>query len=53
MTCDLFATWLNSQLPRFISPFPDLAALAVDALSAAWEESDVYAFPPTPLTPEP
>ena len=51
MTCDLFATRFNSQLMRFVSPFPDPTAVAVDALSAAWEDSDVYAFPPTPLIP--
>ena len=51
MTCDLFATRLNAQLPRFISPFPDPTAIAVDAISAPWIDRDVYAFPPTPLIP--
>ena len=30
---DLFATWFNHKLPRFVSPVPDPTAWAVDALS--------------------
>jgi ribonuclease HI len=43
---DLFATRYNHQLPVFVSPVPDPAALDVDALSITWEGLDAYAFPP-------
>ncbi|XP_067683784.1 uncharacterized protein [Haliotis asinina] len=43
---DLFATRLNCQLPIYVSPVPDPAAWAVDALSLEWEGMDAYAFPP-------
>ena len=33
----MFATVSNSHLPRFMSPIPELRALAVDALSQAWQ----------------
>jgi ribonuclease HI len=46
---DLFATRFNNQLPVYISPIPDPAALDVDALSLSWEGFDAYAFPPTCL----
>ena len=46
---DLFATRFNHRLPKFISPVPDPAAWAVDALSLSWENLDVYAFPPVSL----
>lgn len=52
MTCDLFATRFNAKLPRFVSPFPDPTALAVDALSCRWMDQDLYAFPPTSLVPK-
>ena len=32
-----------------ISTLPDPTVVAVDTLSARWEDRDVYAFPPTPL----
>ena len=46
---DLFATRFNHKLPQFVSPVPDPAAWAVDALSLPWENMDVYAFPPVSL----
>ena len=47
---DLFATVRNAQHPVFLSPFPDMSAKGVDALSHSWDFPGVlYAFPPTPL----
>lgn len=43
---DLFATKQNHQLPVYVSPLPDPAAWAVDAMSLSWENLDAYAFPP-------
>jgi hypothetical protein len=43
---DLFATYLNNQLPIYVSPMPDPLALAVDALSLDWSGMIAYAFPP-------
>ena len=49
---DLFATRFNHKLPRFVSPVPDQAAWAVDALSLSWEHLNAYAFPPVSLLPQ-
>ena len=46
---DLFATRFNPKLPKFVSPVPDPAAWAVDAMSLSWETLDAYAFPPVSL----
>jgi hypothetical protein len=46
---DLFATKLNNCLPQYMSPLPDLKALAVNALAVSWDGMNAYAFPPTPL----
>ena len=46
---DLFATWFNHKLPKFVSLVPDPTAFAVDALSLLWENLDAYAFPPVSL----
>ena len=46
---DLFATRFNHRLPKFVSPVPDPAAWAVDALSLSWGNLHVYAFPPVSL----
>ena len=35
-----------------MSPVPDQAAWAVDALSLSWEHLDAYAFPPVSLLPQ-
>ena len=48
----LFATRFNHKLPRFVSPVPDQAAWAVDALSLSWEHLNAYAFPPVSLLPQ-
>ena len=45
----MFATLSNSHLPRFMSPIPELRALAVDALSQDWQGRSMYMFPPFPL----
>ena len=37
---DLFATRFNHKLPQFVSPVPDPAAWAVDALRLPWENLD-------------
>ena len=46
---DLFATRFNHRLPVYVSPVPDPAAWAVDALSLNWEGLLAYAFPPFPI----
>ena len=43
---DLMATELTTQLPTYISPYPDPRAFAVDAMTCAWEGMDAYLFPP-------
>eukprot|EP00117_Sycon_ciliatum_P040888 scpid18223/ scgid2716/ len=43
---DLFATRINTQLPDFVSWYPDPQAVATDAFSQPWQEMDGYAFPP-------
>ena len=48
-TIDLFATKMNFRLPLYMSPLPDPAAVAVDALAVPWDGLNAYAFPPTPL----
>ena len=49
---DLCATRFNHKLPSLVSPVPDQAAWAVDALSLSWEHLDAYAFPPVSLLPQ-
>ena len=43
---DLFASRLNTQLPRFVSYRPDPEALHVNAFTISWEEQNMYIFPP-------
>ena len=43
---DLFATLYNRKLKKYVSPFPDKEAVAVDALSISWDNLSAYAFPP-------
>ena len=46
LVINLLATPLKSWLPVFISPFPDLAAFGIDALSVLRDSFGmVYAFP--------
>ena len=44
--CDLFATRINTQLPRFVSWKPDPDALHTNAFTLSWSEGLNYAFPP-------
>ena len=46
---DLFATRFNHRLPTYVSPVPDPAAWAIDALSLSWSGLQAYAFPPLPI----
>ena len=47
---DMFATRLNAQLPRFISPFPDPLAVAVDAFAQDWNKWNfLYLYPPVKI----
>ena len=46
---DMFATKHNYKMMLYISPVPDPAAMAVDALSVTWEGLYGYAFPPTAI----
>ncbi|KAM8939450.1 LOW QUALITY PROTEIN: uncharacterized protein RCH25_053096 [Pelodytes ibericus] len=43
---DLFASRLNTQLPKFYSWRPDPEALASDAFLQTWQSSRHYALPP-------
>ena len=50
---DLFATRFNTQLPLFVSPFPDKLAVAWDAMALNWNQfGSLFAFPPLGLLPE-
>ena len=46
---DLFATYLNHNLPRYMSPIPDPKAWEIDALNINWTSLTAYAYPPTAL----
>jgi hypothetical protein len=48
-TIDLFATKMNNRLPQYMSPLPDLKALAVNALAVSWDDMNAYTFLPTHL----
>ena len=41
----------NTRLPIFVSPIPDVAAMAIDAMSLDWREMWGYAYPPHALLP--
>ena len=46
-TMDMFASRLNSQLPRYVSWKPDPQATHVDALTIDWaDKGTLYMFPP-------
>ena len=49
---DLFASRLNTQLPRYISRNPDPEAESVDAFMTDWGKIYFYAFPPFGLIDE-
>ena len=47
---DLFASYLNRQMDKYVSWQPDPYSFAVDAFSISWSEyTNVYAFPPFSL----
>ena len=46
---DLFATYLNHNLPLYLSPIPDPKAWDIDALNINWMGLTAYAYPPTAL----
>ena len=46
---DLFATYLNHNLPLYVSPIPDPKAWHIDALNINWTGLTAYAHPPTAL----
>ncbi|XP_068209012.1 uncharacterized protein [Palaemon carinicauda] len=47
---DLFATSDNKKLPRYMAPYEDPLAEAVDAMSLDWNGwTCIYLFPPTNL----
>jgi hypothetical protein len=51
-TIDLFANYLNHQLPVYFSWMPDPNSEAIDALSQTWPKTGCYAFPPFILIPQ-
>ena len=46
---DLFANKWTTQLEAYMSPCPDSAAVAVNALTSPWPDKILYAFPPQPI----
>ena len=46
---DLFASRLNTQLPRYVSWKPDPGAESIDAFTVHWSPTFFYAFPPFSL----
>ena len=42
----LFVSWLDTQLPRFVSWKCDPASCFVDAFTLRWDSLYIYAFPP-------
>ena len=48
---DLFATYVNTQIKKFVSFLPDPHAYATDAFSMNWHDWNFYAFPPFSLLP--
>ena len=51
---DLFATFANRRLIKFISPYPDPRAKWTDAMSMPWDYGRglLYAFPPFKMVPQ-
>ena len=51
---DLFATFTNRRLIKFVSPYPDPRAEWTDAMSMPWdnERGLLYAFPPFKMVPQ-
>ena len=51
---DLFATYANRRLLKFVSPYPDPRAEWTDAMSMPWDNGRglLYAFPPFRMIPQ-
>ena len=51
---DLFATFANRRLVKFVSPYPDPRAEWTDAMSMPWDKERglLYAFPPFKMVPQ-
>ena len=51
---DMFATFANRRLVKFVSPYPDPRAEWTDAMSMPWnkERGLLYAFPPFKMVPQ-
>ena len=51
---DLFATFANRRLVKFVSPYPDPRAEWTDAMSMTWDNGRglLYAFPPFKVVPQ-
>ena len=51
---DLFATFANRRLVKFVSPYPDPRAEWTDAMSMPWDYGRglLYAFPPFKMVPQ-
>ena len=43
---DLFASWLNNKLHRYVSMIPNLFAMDIDAFTVSWSDEFPYLFPP-------
>ena len=48
---DLFASRLNSQLPKYVSWRPEPESFAIDAFSMNWGDIKFYCFPPFSVIP--
>ena len=46
---DLFATRLNSKLPKYVSWKPDPGSVSIDDFSISWNYCYSYCFPPSSL----
>ena len=46
---DLFASWLNHQLQKYVTWKPDPFAVATDVFQLSWKDRLEYAFPPFAL----
>ena len=51
---DMFATFANRRLVKFVSPYPDPRAEWTDAMSISWDKERglLYAFPPFKMVPQ-
>jgi hypothetical protein len=52
MEVDLFGSFWNAQLPRFVSWRPQPEAMAVNAFSVNWSDFLGYLFPPFSMIPK-